>query len=163
MSDYSVKWGGLCAKPAIFWRCLPPVLECLMLPRAKMSCSVGRPGEEIPLFVSPGAISGLGLLRTASCCQIISYYGVVETLEWISQVPLELQQQICWRARRTQCSPRERLELSLPSLMETGKVINSQPCVQIPISWGRWLILALSKHENEIKPTPGAMPVTLAF
>lgn len=66
-------------------------------------------------------------------------------------------------SERTQCSPRERLKLSLPSLMETGKVINSQRCVQILISWGRWLILALSKHENEIKPKPGAMPVTLAF
>lgn len=60
---------------------LLPVLESLVLAGAKTSCTVGRPGEEIPLFVSPGAINGLSFLRMASCCQIISYYAVVEMLD----------------------------------------------------------------------------------
>ena len=46
-----------------------------------MSCSVSRPGEEMPLFVSAVVISGLSFLKMASCCQIISYYTVVEMLD----------------------------------------------------------------------------------
>lgn len=46
-----------------------------------MSCSVSRPGEEIPLFASTVFTSGLSFLKMASCCQIISYYTVVEMLD----------------------------------------------------------------------------------
>lgn len=47
----------------------------------QMSCSVGWPGEEIPLFVSAAVTSGLSFLKMASCCRIISYYTVVEMLD----------------------------------------------------------------------------------
>lgn len=57
-----------------------PSLGVINAGQGQMSCSVGRPGEEILLFVSTAVTSGLSFLKMASCCQIISYYTVVEML-----------------------------------------------------------------------------------
>lgn len=97
----------------------------------------------------------------------LPYVGFTCTACWLkswfdySEWHLSYNRSFCGRRQKasecTQWPPRDRLKLSLQSLMETRNVINSQCCVQICISWGRWLILAPSRNKEEIKPKSAVM------